>query len=140
MEWKEVVAAHPLAGLPYDKLKYVHLDQNRVPIYAVEGCDDAPAGAYTALGRAFKKHGGLCFYCSKSFKPQPLRKNGPHRDHVIAKCHRGPDLLHNLVIACARCGRDKGCSDIIEFRHESGAKYLRALAAHLDQCLRSLRP
>jgi hypothetical protein len=60
------------------------------------------------------------------------------RDHLRPKKDGGKDYLHNLVFACGPCNRSKGGSDLISFRAESGAEYLRALEAHLVQCLKTL--
>lgn len=129
------IAAHPLASTPYDKLRYVRLDKRRVPLYTVEGCGERASGAFDALGRAFAKYGGQCFYCSKKLDGK-LSSGGPHRDHVIARRKERNDLVHNLVIACGKCGAEKGDKPIERFRRDAAGKYLEALNRHLSICLR----
>jgi 5-methylcytosine-specific restriction endonuclease McrA len=130
------IAGHPLLGNPYDKLQPVRLDGNRVPLYVVKGTPDGPAGAFEALGRAFENYGGKCFYCPTKFKPQSLSTNA-HRDHVLAVSNGGSDLLHNLVIACGKCGRTKSNDLIHDFRPKSAKEYLAALERHISECVRA---
>lgn len=134
------IAAHPLAGSPYDKLRYARLDKRRVPLYTVASCGDHESGAYDALGRAFAKFGGECFYCAEQLTGGKLSSSGPHRDHVIAQSKGRNDLLHNLVIACGKCGAKKGRKPIEEFQPEAAGKYLEALNRHLSICLRRKFP
>lgn len=131
----KILAAHPLVESPYDKLKFVRLN-GQVPLYSVEGCGDRASRAYDALGRAFSKYGGTCFYCSGPLKPQKLFATGPHRDHVIPRCKQKNDLLHNLVIACGNCGCKKGSSSIERFRPDAAGRYLEALNRHLSLCVK----
>jgi len=131
------IAAHPLNGRPYDRLEFVRCDGNGAPLYKVMGCNEAPTGAFTALGKAFERFGGKCFYCPTRFRPQPLA-NDPtkaHRDHVIAVSNGGSQLLHNLVIACGKCGRTKANDAIHDFRPKSAKEYLAALNRHIEECL-----
>ena len=134
----KLIAAHPLSCTPYDKLEYVRTDANGTPLYRVDGTAQE-AGALEALGRAFATFGGKCFYCPTKFKPQPLSNgtSGAHRDHVIAASNGGSDLLHNLVIACGKCGRTKGCDPVHDFRPKSAREYLDALNKHIEACLRA---
>ncbi|MET1112973.1 MAG: HNH endonuclease [Allosphingosinicella sp.] len=125
------IAAHPLAGIPYEKLKFVRMNNRRVPLYSVEGIVRAPERPIDALGRAFAKYGGECFYCGKPFKPQPLSPKGPHRDHVMPVCDGGSDRLHNLVIACAGCGSAKSNKAWPDFDPKATKRYLAALEKHL---------
>jgi hypothetical protein len=131
----KILAAHPLDCSPYDKLKFVRLN-GRVPLYSVDGCGDRASRAYDALGRAFSKYGGNCFYCSDAMAPQRLLASGPHRDHVIPRSKQKNDLLHNLVIACGNCGRGKGSSSIELFRPDAAGRYLEALHRHLSLCVK----
>ena len=134
---EKLITAHPICGTPYDKLEFVRFDSRSVPLYAVTGSDDPPTGAFEALGRAFQRYGGKCFYCPTRFRPQALSNEltKAHRDHVVARCHGGSGHLHNLVIACGKCGRDKADDAIHEFRPKAAKQYLDALNKHLAACL-----
>jgi 5-methylcytosine-specific restriction endonuclease McrA len=133
----KLIAAHPLRGNPYDKLEFVRFDGNGTPLYRVEGVGGAARGAATALGKAFELYGGKCFYCPTKFSPQRLSNDNStaHRDHVIATSQGGTTLLHNLVIACGRCGRTKADDPVHEFRPKSAKEYLEALNRHIAACL-----
>jgi len=131
------IAAHPIREVPYDKLVFVKLDRNRVPLYSVTGREEPPSGTLTALGRAFERHGGKCFYCSAKFEPQPFSSRVAHRDHVLAASKGGSDLLHNLVIACTSCGRAKADDPIHDFRPRAAKDYLAALESHISRCVRA---
>lgn len=136
-KFEKIVATHPVRGKPYDKLEFVRVNDHGVPLYRVHGLDDDPMSGWNALGRAFELYGGRCFYCATKFKPQPL-SNDPvkaHRDHVIATSQGGTDLLHNLVIACGKCGRTKSHDPIHDFRPKSAKEYLAALNTHIAHCL-----
>ncbi len=131
------IAAHPIGGKPYDKIEFARFDHHGTPLYGVVGLDESPTRASTALGKAFALYGGKCFYCPTKFKPQPLA-NDPvraHRDHVVAASQGGSRLLHNLVIACGKCGRAKADDPIHDFRPKSAREYLEALNKHLEACL-----
>ena len=53
-----------------------------------------------------ERAGGRCEYCRL---PDKLELAGPfHVEHVIARQHRGKDVLSNLAWACSRCNRHKG--------------------------------
>ncbi len=53
-----------------------------------------------------ERAGGHCEYCHL---PDKLELAGPfHIEHVIARQHRGTDVLSNLAWACSRCNRHKG--------------------------------
>lgn len=137
----KLIAAHPLSGSPYDKLEFVDRNHKGVPLYRVSGSNDPPAGAFQALGTAFALYGGKCFYCPTKFKPQPLSNETTraHRDHVIATSQGGSNLLHNLVIACGKCGRSKANDPIHDFMPRSAKIYLDALNKHIADCLREAR-
>jgi len=130
------IAAHPVRAVPYDKLRFERLDQNRVPLYSVEGVPGGECAAPAALDRAFKRYGGRCFYCDRRFEPQPFSPEAVHRDHVHARKDGGSNLLHNLVIACVSCDRIKGCDPIHDFRPKAAKQYLAALQDHLARCVR----
>jgi 5-methylcytosine-specific restriction endonuclease McrA len=134
----KLIAAHPLGCSPYDKLQFVNFDTHGIPLYTVAGIESPPTGAFEALGRAFAQYGGKCFYCPTKFKPQPLSNEltRAHRDHVIASSQGGSDLLHNLVIACGKCGRTKSNDPIHDFRPKSAKEYLDALNKHIAACLK----
>jgi 5-methylcytosine-specific restriction endonuclease McrA len=129
------IAAHPLSGPPYDKIEFVRLNQHRVPLYRVAGCSNVPESAPQALRRAFAKYGGKCFYCPTKFRPHSLAEREAHRDHVLATSKGGRDLLHNLVIACRKCGRDKADDLIHDFKPKAAKAYLAALQNHIANCV-----
>ena len=55
-----------------------------------------------------ERAGGRCEYCRL---PDKLELAGPfHVEHVIARQHRGKDVLSNLAWACSRCSRHKGAN------------------------------
>lgn len=134
------IVAHPIPAVPYDKLEFVRFDGNRVPLYQVKGCSEPPAGALHALGRAFARYGGKCFYCPTRFRPHSLADRKAHRDHVLATSRGGSDMLHNLVIACEKCGRDKADDLIHEFRPRAARDYLAALEKHIAEAVRASAP
>lgn len=136
---EQLIAAHPIRGLPYDMLEFVCFDRQRVPLYKVKGTDGTATGAPEALRKAFARYGGKCFYCRRRFKPQPL-SNDAHRDHVIPKKSGGSNLLHNLVIACAKCDSTKGCKPVHDFSAPSAQKYLSALNLHIRRCINDATP
>lgn len=129
------VAAHPLPGLSYNKIEFVDRDHNRMPLYRVNGCLQKPTGARLALSRAFAIHGGSCFYCPTKFQPHPLSEMEAHRDHVRPISKGGSHLLHNLVIACRKCGRDKANDLIHDFKPKAAKAYLDALESHIARCV-----
>ena len=56
--------------------------------------------------RVRERAGGRCEY---SHLPDKLELAGPFQvEHVIARQHRGTDVLSNLAWACSRCNRHKG--------------------------------
>jgi 5-methylcytosine-specific restriction endonuclease McrA len=132
-----LIAAHPLgAKKPYNAIKFARVDHYGTPLYTV--CKDKKeVGAAAALKAAFEKLGGHCFHCGRWMPPQPLSQ-ACTRDHLRPRCSGGGDYLHNLVLACGPCNRSKGGEDLISFRAEAGAEYLKALDAHLVRCIRAL--
>ncbi|MSU58786.1 MAG: HNH endonuclease [Pedosphaera sp.] len=53
-----------------------------------------------------ERAGGRCEYCRL---PDWVELAGPfHVEHVVARQHRGTDVLSNLAWACSRCNRHKG--------------------------------
>ena len=133
------IAKHPLQGLPYDRLEYVKLSADRIPHYRVIGSRRDPCGAFKALGHAFEMYGGTCFYCGKKFAPQLLSEKRAHRDHIIPESAGGSDRLHNLVIACTKCGTKKSDKPIRQFRPKLADTYLQALERHIARALGSRR-
>jgi 5-methylcytosine-specific restriction endonuclease McrA len=132
-----LIAAHPLgARKPYNAIKFARVHYNGAPLYTV--CkDNKELGAAAALKAAFEKLGGHCFHCGQWMPPQPLSQ-ACTRDHLQPRCSGGGDYRHNLVLACGPCNRSKSGDDLISFRAEAGAKYLKALDAHLVRCIRAL--
>lgn len=131
-----VLAAHPLGKKPYNAIKFARVDGMGTPLYTV-GKTGKELGAGAALRLALQRFGGHCFHCGRFMPPQPLSQECT-RDHVRPKKAGGGDFLHNLVIACGACNRGKAAHDVVEFRPESGSKYLRALDEHLVRCLKEL--
>ena len=133
------IAAPPFPGLPYEKIEFVRLNAKRVPLYRVKGGEEI-AGAFETLGRAFVRYGGECFYCGKKFRPASFSHNKAHRDHVVADSSGGSPRLHNLVIACVRCGTLKANKPIRQFRPKVADRYLTMLEAHISRALGSSTP
>jgi 5-methylcytosine-specific restriction endonuclease McrA len=123
--------AHPLSGVPYEKLVFAGFDHNRVALYNVEGTDEPATKPYEALKRAFQHWGGKCFYCHTKFAAQAFTDKTVGRDHVRPKSKDGPDLLYNLVIACRTCDRVKANDAIHDFRPKAAQAYLAALENHI---------
>lgn len=132
----KALAAHPLAKMPYNAIRFVRIDGNGVPLYRV-GKTEQEMGAAAALKSAFELFGGHCFHCKVWMPPQPLSHDCT-RDHLRPRRDGGKDYLHNLVFACGTCNRAKGGTDLISFRAEVGAEYMKALDAHLVRCLQKL--
>jgi hypothetical protein len=133
---QKAIAAHPLAVSPYDRIKFSRVDNFGTALYKV-GNGKREMGAATALRTAIERFGGTCFHCKASMPPQPLSQQCT-RDHLRPKHDGGGDYLHNLVVACGPCNRQKGGTDVISFRPEAGDEYLKALDAHLIRCLKKL--
>ena len=129
------VTLHPLAGVPYEQIEFVKLNNKRVPLYKVRGVTSSEMGAKAALAQAFRRYGGKCFYCPVTFKAQPLSKSPAHRDHVVAHSVGGSDRLHNLVIACKKCGSDKGARSLEDFKPSAAREYIYALERHIARAL-----
>jgi 5-methylcytosine-specific restriction endonuclease McrA len=136
----QLLAAHPIRQNPYDKLEFAGRNHHKIPLYRVRGCEKLPAGAPEALARAFAKYGGQCFYCPTKFDPQLFSPGKAHRDHVLATSLGGSDLLHNLVIACQACGREKANDPIHYFKPKAAKKYLIALDKHIERCIKDAEP
>ena len=134
------IALHPLAGRPYDKIRFVRMTPSRVPLYRVEGSSAAERGAGDALRVAFAIHGGECFYCRRRFKPQPLSRKQAHRDHVVPCSRGGSDRLHNLVIACTGCGAAKADRPIRHFDPAAADRLLVELERHIARALGARQP
>ena len=133
---QRAVASHPLEKKPYNAIKFVRVDGNGTPLYAVAK-DKTERGAAEALRIAFETFGGHCFHCKEWMAPQPLSQDCT-RDHLRPKRDGGQNYLHNLVFSCGPCNRAKGGADVIGFRPEIGSEYLKALDAHLVRCLKRL--
>lgn len=133
---EKLVAAHPIRKPPYNAIKLARIDGNGTPLYTVAK-EPAEVGAAAALKLAFEKFGGHCFHCKTWMKPQRLSQDCT-RDHLKPRADGGLNQLHNLVIACGRCNRGKGRSDIISFDAATGRTYLDALEEHLARCMKEL--
>lgn len=132
-----IVAAHPLAKYkPYNAVKFARVDGNGTPLYRV-GKGKKEMGAAEALRTAFEEFGGHCFHCKDWMPPQSLSR-ACTRDHLRPKIRGGQDYLHNLVFSCGECNRKKGGRDLISFRAEVGAEYLKALDEQLVRCIGEL--
>ena len=131
-----IVAAHPLNKKPYDAISFVRVDGFGTPLYTV-GSDERQLGAAAALRSALQQFGGECFYCDQPMPPQTTSHHAT-RDHVRPKRDGGTDYLHNLVLACGACNRSKGCNDLVRFRPEDAAEYMKALDEHIVRCITGL--
>src|SRR5690349_4007574 len=132
-----IVAAHPLQKhTPYNAIKFARVDGMGTPLYTVAR-GKKQMGASAALALAMEKLGGHCFHCGDWMAPQKLSQSCT-RDHVWPRGRGGPDFLHNLVFSCGPCNKGKASLDVIEFRPESGSRYLKALSEHLARCLEQL--
>lgn len=112
--------------LPYRALVHIRDDHNGIPLYSVAGSAAAPCKASKALKAALTLHGGRCFYCEADGA-----ELGAHFtiDHVDAQVRGGKDLFHNLVVACAKCNRDKGALPAEAFRPDAGRAWLLGVQA-----------
>lgn len=133
---EKLLARHPIQRKPYNSIKLSSINARGTLLYRVARFPKE-VGALEALRLAFQEFGAHCFHCRKWLKPQPLSQQC-NRDHLFPKHAGGGNELHNLVIACGPCNRDKGGKDIIAFRTECGAEYLRAMEQHLVRCLRAI--
>ena len=131
---ERIVAAHPLPEIPYCKITFSHFDGQQKPIYSVDGIK---AGPKVVLAKAFEKYGGTCFHCGKKFKPAKLSQSIT-RDHIRPRSKGGTDFLHNLVIACGTCNRNKRDKELVRCRADVAEKYLKALDTHIIKCLEGL--
>ena len=129
---REIVAAHPLEGPPYNAIKFVRIDGYGTLLYRVGKSKEQ--GALKALKQAFELYGGHCFYCKTWMKAQKMSQ-ACTRDHVRPTSGGGQDYLHNLVLACGACNRSKGGQGVISFRSEAAEKYVEALDQHIVRCL-----
>jgi 5-methylcytosine-specific restriction endonuclease McrA len=136
-ELGRIIAGHPLARFkPYNAIKFASFHPNGTPLYTVSK-QPAKLSARNALALAMKLHGGHCFHCEAWMEPQELSQDVT-RDHVTPKSKGGGAYLHNLVFACGTCNRGKAALELIDFKPESGKKYLNALSAHLTRCIEKL--
>ena len=131
-----LVTAHPMTKTPYNALRFTRIDGNGRPLYRVAK-HPQELGAAAALKRAFETLGGHCFHCGKWMPAQPMSSECT-RDHMRPRCDGGGDYLHNLVLACRRCNREKGGEALPSFSVERGTAWLNALDAHLVRCIASL--
>ena len=111
---------HCLDALIYRSIVFVKLDGNKRPLYLVAGSADPAVGFKKALERAFKMHGGTCFYCAKAITEMTV-------DHVEPVARGGSDALQNLVISCKPCNSKKGPIAIEAFNPRAGKAWLTAL-------------
>jgi 5-methylcytosine-specific restriction endonuclease McrA len=132
-----IVAHHPVCETPYNKLIYVGANAHGTPLYQVMGTSRTPCSAPVALRAAFVRYGGQCYYCKQRLKPQ-ARPSPVSLDHVVAKAVGGTNLLHNFVIACKDCNKEKGLQPMGEFKPEAGIAYLAALERHIADSVRSV--
>lgn len=76
------------------------------------------------------EYGALCFYCNAGVA------SGAHVDHVLPWSRVGIDGLSNLVLACARCNRDKSsllpAPEHVGRALDRGRDTLDALALSID--------
>ena len=99
---------------------------------AVEPAARTGAGYWSFVSRTFKKlasgeiaastilrenkllvaQGQRCAYCDAS---QSLQW-----EHIVPRSRGGPDTIDNLVISCAKCNRDKGARNPVEWYFDRG--------------------
>jgi 5-methylcytosine-specific restriction endonuclease McrA len=132
----KLIAAHPIQKRPYHSIRFSRCDGNGVPLYTVNGMD-GECGAMEALKRSFAKNGGHCFHCDNWLPPQSLSLDIT-RDHIRPRALGGSEYLHNLVLACGPCNRNKGEKNLADFSVEKSKEYARALDEHLTRCLAEL--
>lgn len=134
---ENIVASHPLRAKPYHCIRLAGFSPHGTPLYRVTG-DKRAMRAMEALKSAFERQGGHCFHCGAWHPPQSLSAECS-RDHVRPRAEGGGDYLHNLVIACRACNLAKGARNLVEFKVERGAHYLKALDEHLVRCIDQLK-
>ena len=133
---------HPVAGPPYNRLRYLGSDYNGVHIY--QACDAngrylGDFGALNALKAAHRAdpEASRCWYC----EALDIKSTSPsltfHCDHVVPTSEGGCDDLHNLVIACADHNSDKRDRSMTSFNEAAAAKWLRVLHDHLRRSQRA---
>ncbi|MCC6919676.1 MAG: HNH endonuclease [Alphaproteobacteria bacterium] len=129
---KGLLAAHPLAERPYDKIAFVGIGPHGGPLYRVDG-DASRLNARNALRRAFERFGGKCFYCDRTMGGDP--KPSCTLDHLSPRKPGGGDVLYNLVLACIHCNQRKGRDELVQFSAKRAQAYLHSLADRLTRCL-----
>ena len=130
------IAAHPIRKTPYNALRFTRVDGNGRPLYRVAR-DPQELGAVAALKRAFEIMGGHCFHCGK-WMPAQAMSHECTRDHMRPRHAGGGDYLHNLVLACGPCNREKGGEALPSFSVERGTTWLNTLDEHLVRCIVTL--
>jgi hypothetical protein len=131
-----LVAHHPLRETPYNKLLYVGANAHGTPLYQVLGMNRSACSAPTALRSAFTRFGGECYYCGTVLKPQ-AKPSPVSLDHVVAKAGGGTNLLHNFVIACKQCNREKASQPIQSFNAAKARDFMTALERHIAESVRA---
>ncbi len=132
---KQVLSAHPVDASPYNRIIYVRSHNNGTPLYRVQN-DTRDVGADEALREALRRFGGSCFYCGQEMSR--ALSHDATRDHLRPKHSGGRNILHNLVLACGKCNRDKGGKPLSEYHQQKSSEYLTALDEHLTRCVQAL--
>lgn len=75
-----------------------------------------PIAAKVQVEALRKRDGGRCWLCDKpiDFKADPNSARAPTLEHLVAKCHEGPDTLENLVLCHPPCNRQLGDRPLAE--------------------------
>ena len=132
-ELSKIVAAHPLSDeYPYNRIKFVRINQHGRPIYKV-GKGKVEFGAERALRVTFQRFGGKCFHCRREIKKAEFTL-----DHLRPKHDGGEEHIHNLVFACRTCNWSKGAKHLAHFEANIATHYLTALDKHLARCIKGL--
>ena len=124
---------HCLDDIPYRMLVFAKLSPHNTPLYWVAGSTTGPCSAGKALKEAHKLHGGVCFYCRKSVKPEEVTI-----DHADPKCAGGGHDLQNLLIACKPCNAKKNSQPIEFYRPDAGREWLSAVLRQVEDRLKRL--
>lgn len=132
-EKPEHAARHCLEQPPYRMVVFARSDGNDTPLYFVAGSSEGPLGAEKALRAAFKRHGGVCFYCKKEVAESDFTI-----DHVEPEALGGKPHLQNLVIAHKTCNLAKGHRIIEAYKADAGREWLNALLRQIQERLSRL--
>ena len=133
LEKAQDAARHCLTDRPYRMVVFKRCDGSNTPLYLVAGSNAGEAGAEKALKRAYQLHGGTCFYCKETVRPEEFTL-----DHAEPQAAGGKANIQNLLIACQPCNLKKGPQPIELFNPEAGREWLSAVLAQVQERLSRL--